>query len=130
MEIDRDILSRLSWALRVEVEENVTRKDFTQSELADIQGKLIAELSKPEMKRQGERSDLSAVTSTEIAVEVVKPKRSRNTTEKVARLFGESKRTVRKRIDVATAAEAEPEKFGKLVADMDRTGRVDGPHKR
>lgn len=28
------------------------------------------------------------------------------------------------------AAEAEPEKFGKLVADMDRTGRVDGPYKR
>jgi N6-adenosine-specific RNA methylase IME4 len=28
------------------------------------------------------------------------------------------------------AAEAEPERFGKLVADMDRMGRVDGPFKR
>src|SRR5262249_11659551 len=29
-----------------------------------------------------------------------------------------------------TAAEAEPEKFGKLREDMDRTGRVDGPYRR
>ncbi len=32
--------------------------------------------------------------------------------------------------ELVAAAEAEPEKFGKLVADMDRTGRVDGPFKR
>ena len=31
---------------------------------------------------------------------------------------------------IVKAAEAEPEKFSKLVADMDRTGRVDGPFKR
>jgi hypothetical protein len=31
---------------------------------------------------------------------------------------------------VRDAAKAEPEKFGKLQADMDRTGRVDGPFKR
>ncbi len=31
---------------------------------------------------------------------------------------------------VVDAAEAEPEKYGKLLAAMDRTGRVNGVHKR
>ncbi len=31
---------------------------------------------------------------------------------------------------VVAAGEAEPEKFGKLVEDMDKTGRVNGPYRR
>ena len=47
-------------------------------------------------------------------------------TEKVAKLFGEGERRVRKRLDMVEAAEAEPEKFGHLVEEMDRTGKVNG----
>jgi hypothetical protein len=41
-----------------------------------------------------------------------------------------SGRTVEKIAAVVAAAEADPERFGKLAEDMDRTGRVDGPFKR
>lgn len=41
-----------------------------------------------------------------------------------------SGRTVEKIAAVVTAAKSEPERYGKLVADMDRTGRVNGVYKR
>jgi N6-adenosine-specific RNA methylase IME4 len=123
--LDRELLRRLPSHLRIEIEENIQRKDFTESELGAIQRALIDELSKPEMKRQGARTDLTCT-----AQDRTSSTRRQNTTEKVAKLFGESERTVQRRLDVLSAAEAEPERFGKLVADMDRTGRVAGPYKR
>jgi N6-adenosine-specific RNA methylase IME4 len=123
--LDRELLRRLPPHLRIEIEANVQRKDFTESELGAIQRALINELSKPEMKRQGERTDLTCT-----APDRTSSSRRENTTEKVAKLFGESERTVTRRLDVLAAAEAEPERFGKLAADMDRTGRVAGPYKR
>jgi hypothetical protein len=41
-----------------------------------------------------------------------------------------SGRTLEKIAAVCDAAEAEPKRFGKLLADMDRTGRVNGVFKR
>jgi hypothetical protein len=52
------------------------------------------------------------------------------TRDKVAVYAGTSGRTLDKARAIVEAARAEPEKFGKLAEDMDRTGRVDGPHKR
>ena len=129
MKLTPEMLAQLPKALRIEITENIMRKDFTQSELAEIQKELIGEFAKPEMKRQGERRDLKTATSTENSVEVIRPKRFENTTEKVARLFGESERTVRERLAVVAAAEAAPEKHGKLVEIMNRTGRVNGAHR-
>ena len=43
---------------------------------------------------------------------------------------GRSRDTLAKAKAVVEAAEAEPERFGKLLADMDRTGRVNGVYKR
>ena len=48
----------------------------------------------------------------------------------VGRLFGESRKQVEKRLAVCAAARAEPQRFGKLLADMDRTGRVNGVFRR
>jgi N6-adenosine-specific RNA methylase IME4 len=123
--VDRNLLRRLPAALRIEIEENIRRKNFTESELAAIQNRLIAELSRPEMKRQGKRTDLTCT-----AGERTSSKHRQNVTERVARLFGEAEQTVRKRLALMDAAEAEPEQFGKLLADMDRTGRVNAPYKR
>jgi N6-adenosine-specific RNA methylase IME4 len=125
--IDRELLDALSDTLRVEIEENITRKDFTQSELAEIQAHIITYWSAVRKQRQGARTDL---TSTQTAVEVERPKRVENTTEQVARLFGESEHTTRKRLAIVEAAKAEPERFNKLVADMDRSGHVNGVHRR
>jgi N6-adenosine-specific RNA methylase IME4 len=118
--LDRELLRRLPPHLRIEIEENVQRKDFTESELGAIQRALINELSKPEMKRQGARTDLTCT-----AQDRTSSSRRQNSTEKVAKLFGESERTVRRRLDVLAAAEAEPDKFGHLVEQMDETGKVD-----
>ncbi len=49
---------------------------------------------------------------------------------KIAKAAGKSAPSITKARAVRDAAKAEPEKFGKLQADMDRTGRVDGPFKR
>jgi N6-adenosine-specific RNA methylase IME4 len=51
-------------------------------------------------------------------------------TSTVGKLYGESRTQVEKRAAIVAAAEAEPERFGKLLADMDRTGRVNGVHRR
>ena len=125
--LDPELLAALPFVLRAEVEENVTRKDFTQSELAEIQRVILEHWTAVRKQRQGARTDL---TSTQVAVEVGKPKRFENTTQQVAKLFGESEHTVRKRLAIVKAAAAEPDRFGKLLADMDRTGRVDGVYRR
>ena len=50
--------------------------------------------------------------------------------DKAAKATGMARRTLEKAEAVVDAAEAEPEKFGKLLADMDRTGRVNGAYRR
>jgi hypothetical protein len=50
--------------------------------------------------------------------------------DKIGAVAGVSGRTLEKNIAVCDAAKAEPEKFGKLLDDMDRTGRVNGVFKR
>jgi hypothetical protein len=52
------------------------------------------------------------------------------TTDKIGTFAGVSGRTVEKIKDVVEAAEAEPERFGKLVEEMDRTGKIDRVHKQ
>ena len=48
----------------------------------------------------------------------------------VGEVFGESGRQVEKRLAVVKAAREEPEKLGKLVAEMDRTGKVGGAFRK
>jgi MT-A70 len=121
MELTRELLSGLPMALRIEIEENALRKDLTQSELARQQNRIIEELQKH--TAPGTRTDLKPTSAKDLA-EVPR------ITELVGRLFNESHVQVEKRQAVVTAAKANPEQFGKLKADMDRTGRVNGPFKR
>ena len=106
--------------LRIEIEENALRKDLTQSELADMQAHIVAELRKH--TTPGRRTDLDQ-TSGQACPEV-------HITEVVGKLFGEGRKQVEKRIAVVKAARAEPEKFGVLQEAMDRSGRVNWPYKR
>ncbi|HWB51482.1 MAG TPA: hypothetical protein VG651_20395 [Stellaceae bacterium] len=52
------------------------------------------------------------------------------TTAKIGSFAGVSGRTVEKIAKVVDAAKAEPERFGPLVQEMDKTGKVDGVYKR
>ena len=119
MIVDLDLMKNLPIHLRVEIEENLVRKSFNDSELAEVQKRLIGELSKRQYKRQGRRNG----TSTQNYVEARKPKRTPNTTQKVARMFGESEMTLRKRFDVVEKAKTNPEKFELILQKLDQ-GRI------
>lgn len=99
---------------RGEIAENTERKDFLPSEIDAIRRKHEATLkaaAKERMSAGGKGAKVS------------QPSR---TMDKVGAFAGISGRTVEKIAAVVEAAEAEPDRFGKLLADMDRTGRVNG----
>jgi N6-adenosine-specific RNA methylase IME4 len=108
---------------RGEYAENAFRKDFTPSEMVAITKKLESVERAAAKERQGSRSDRHMGKS---------PKGSGRALDKVARVVGRDRRTLEKAKAVVLAAEAEPknERLAKLVQDMDRTGRVNGPFNR
>jgi N6-adenosine-specific RNA methylase IME4 len=121
MKIDRELLRRLPRALRIEVEENLQRKDFPPSELAAVWRAIEVRERTAAKERQGERTDKhGGKLSTKFG----------SARDKIGAVAGVSGRTLQKIVAVVAAAEAEPERFGKLLADMDRTGRVNGVHRR
>jgi len=111
----------LDQIVRGEFAENAHRKDFTPSELVAI-GEEIECLERERAKqRQGTRTDIVANCHE------VKFGRTR---ERTAAQLGVSGRTYEKAKAVVDAAEAEPERFGSLVEEMDRLGKVTGAHRK
>jgi hypothetical protein len=102
--------------VRGEFAANVCRKPFTPSELVAIT-KAVEERER-ELAR--ERMTLGKVSTGSAG----------KTRDKVAAPFGISGRTLEKMQDVVAAGEAEPEKYGHLVENMDRSGRVNGVYRR
>ncbi len=100
-----------------EVAENFERKNFLPSEIEAIRrahaDKVATPIGRPSLKM----------------VETFHHLDPGKTRDKIAVLAKVSGRTVEKIAAVVAAAEAEPERFGKLVEVMDRTGRVDRAHK-
>ena len=108
----------LTEIVRGEFAENIVRKGFLPSEIEAIRRALEPQEKKAAKGRMAEGGKGGKLST---------PSRAR---DKVAAVAGISGRTLDKIRDVCDAAEAEPERFGKLKDDMDRTGRVNGPHKR
>jgi MT-A70 len=125
MHLTRELLATLPMALQIEIEENALRKALTQSELAQLQGHILSLVR--QQSKQGQRTDLDGTSGKSFPEVKQEPARA---TEAVGRLFGESGKQVHKRLEVIKAAKSNPEKFGKLKEDMDRSGRVNGPFKR
>jgi N6-adenosine-specific RNA methylase IME4 len=113
--IDVDKIARGEYA------ENHFRKAFTPSEYADI----ADELEPVEREQAKERMETGKPPSGRFP-----EGQTGNALDKVARAVGKDRKTVQKARAVRDAARADPERFGKLQDDMDRTGRVDGPFKR
>jgi DNA modification methylase len=130
MVIDPDLLDKLPPDLRIEIEERITTEPLKQSELADMQTRFLGALKK--RTRRGTRTDLRLVgsTCTHEDVHVVKPTRRENCTEKVAKLFGESEATVRKRLEVFEAADVDRSTRDELLAKMDKDGSPHWAHQR
>lgn len=105
---------------RGEFAENAQRKDFLPSEIEAIRRALLPTEKEAARERQGKRNDL-----VETFHEV--PQKTR---DKIGAFAGVSGRTVEKIAQVVKAAEQEPQKFGHLVAEMDRTGKVTGAYRK
>jgi N6-adenosine-specific RNA methylase IME4 len=129
MEIDPKALALLPFELRAEISENLYRKDWTPSELESIRRRCADALAHEARKRQasaGPATGRGAKTGSRTDSQT-DPGR---TTDKVGAFFGISGRKVEQIAAVVAAAEREPEKYGRLVEDMDRTGQVGGVYKR
>jgi N6-adenosine-specific RNA methylase IME4 len=121
MELTEELLGKLPMSLRIEIEENAMRKDLTQSELA-AQQEQILEAIRTHGSQQGRRTDLETSGSFEPEVKL-------RATEAVAKIFGESRATLERRLAIVKAAKAEPEKHTDLVERMDGAGSVHGAYK-
>jgi N6-adenosine-specific RNA methylase IME4/ParB-like chromosome segregation protein Spo0J len=111
----------LAEIVRGELAENCARKDFLPSEMVAI------------MRTLGPTERVAARARMIEAAKVGKistPSDGGKTRDKVAAYVGVSGRTLEKAAAVVAAAEAEPERFGKLLADMDRSGHVHAPFRR
>jgi N6-adenosine-specific RNA methylase IME4 len=109
----------LKGIVRGEYAENIFRKQFTPSEVADIADKI-----EPLERALAKKRMLSGKPC------VNRYTGSGKTRDTVAKLAGLSALTITKARAVRDAAQADPKAFGKLQTDMDRTGRVNGPFKR
>jgi hypothetical protein len=96
---------------RGEFAENAIRKDFTLAEAVAIKRCLEPVERAAAKERMGSPEKFSDLTKG-------------NALDKVAVVVGKHRTTIAKAEAIVDAAEAEPAKFGRLLEDMDRTGRV------
>lgn len=111
--------------MRGERDENTKRKDFVPSEAVDVWAACI-DWEKGEAAKRMEAGDNQ---HTEGCGKFPQGSKGR-ARDKAAAGVGYSDRSLRKAAEICDAAWEDPKKFGKLKADMDHTGNVDGPHKR
>jgi N6-adenosine-specific RNA methylase IME4/ParB-like chromosome segregation protein Spo0J len=111
----------LDETVRGEFAENAIRKDFTPSEIDAIRREVEPLERAAAKRRQGARTDLHPGKL---------PGCPGNARDKIAAFAGRSGRTVEKIARVVEAAVREPERFGALVDEMDRTGKVDAPYRK
>jgi N6-adenosine-specific RNA methylase IME4 len=107
--------------VRGEIAENAQRKNLLPTEIDAIR-----RVVEPLAKAAAAERRVSAHASPGNFPEHEKGQ----TRDKVGAFAGVSGRQVEKIARVVEAAEEEPELYGHLVAEMDRTGRVDGVYKR
>ncbi|MGE3990348.1 MT-A70 family methyltransferase [Pseudorhodoplanes sp.] len=98
-----------------EWDENAKRKDFTPSEAVAIKRAL-----EPVERAKAKARVHAGVKSDDAG----------RAADKVAEYLGRDRKTIAKAEEVVAAAEKNPKKFGALVEQMDKTGKVSGVHKR
>jgi ParB family chromosome partitioning protein len=106
-----------------EFAENAVRKDFTISEAVAIKRALGPIEQTAARERQGTRTDLSLPGNLPTSS-------NGRAADKAATGTGFGRRTLEKAEAVVDAAEANPERYGKFLDAMDRTGRVNGVFQR
>jgi N6-adenosine-specific RNA methylase IME4 len=113
-------------AARGEAHENFVRKDLLPSEIVALK-RAIEPLERREARqRQGSRADLCLPANVAECQRSV----SGDTRDNIARYLGVGRTTIERAEAVIEAAEAEPEEYGYLVEQMDRSGKVSGAYRR
>jgi len=113
-------------AARGEAHENFVRKDLLPSEIVALK-RAIEPLERREAReRQGTRVDL-CLPATVAECQRAHPGDAR---DKIARYLGVGRTTIERAEAVVDAAEEEPEEYGYLVEQMDRSGKVAGAYRR
>lgn len=121
MESTQGILGVLPIERRIEIEENIRRKNFTQSELAEVQEEMRRRLEEqfPRGRKAGTEKCQNLGTLGVNRVD-----------EAIGDIFGESRETVRKRREVVKASKEDPGNFSGLVEEMDKRGSIDRAYRR
>ena len=115
-------LADVSAMLKAERDENICRLDFTPTEAVRM-GEAIESVEREAAKqRQSQGPGRKASGNL--------PEGKGDTRDKVGAALGMSGRTYEKAKEVAEAAQQEPEKYGALAEEMDRTRRVNGVHRK
>jgi N6-adenosine-specific RNA methylase IME4 len=116
-------------ALRAERDENTCRKDLAVTEKVAL-GKALEGLEAAAAKVRQATSTGGADPKPRPACGKFPQAGNGKTRDKVGEAVGMSGKTYEKAKAVVDAAEAHPERFGRLAVDMDRTGKVDGVFRR
>ena len=114
----------LDKVVRGEYTENSNRKAFALSEAVAIK-RALEPIEQAEARKRQQQSKGRGAKGGGIS-----PTLKGKALDRVAKVIGKDRKTIAKAEAIVEAAEAEPEKFGHLVAAMDKTGRVNGPYKR
>ena len=113
-------------AARGEAHENFVRKDLLPSEIVALK-RAIEPLERREARqRQGSRADLCH-PATVAECQGAYPGDAR---DNIARFLNVGRTTIERAEAVVAAAEEEPEEYGYLVEQMDRSGKVAGAYRR
>jgi N6-adenosine-specific RNA methylase IME4 len=109
-------------AARGEAHENLVRKDLLPSEIVALK-RAIEPLERREARqRQGTKTDLCHPATV--------AEGQGDARDKIARYLGVGRTTIERAEAVVEAAEEEPEEYGHLVEQMDRSGKVAGAYRR
>lgn len=129
LRIDPELLKALPRRLRIEIAENSGREDFKPSAMVRIKRLLepyAAELAR-ERRDEGRRRGGKARHGS--LPENFRRAGDGETRDHIGAIVGCSGRTLDKATAIVEAAEREPEKYGDLARQMDRTGKIDRLHK-
>jgi len=109
-------------AARGEAHENLVRKDLLPSEIVALK-RAIEPLERREARaRQGSRADLCHPATV--------AEGQGDARDKIARYLGVGRTTIERAEAVIEAAEEDPDEYGHLVDQMDRSGKVAGAYRR
>jgi len=109
-------------AARGEAHENFVRKDLLPSEIVALKRAIEPLERRAARERQGSRADLCHPAT--------KAECQGDARDKIARYLGVGRTTIERAEAVIEAAEDDPEEFGHLVEQMDRSGKVAGAFRR